>query len=147
MNECSIILISFLSIYIPEQPKILRAHCNENVVVFPVVDMNDNPPVFEQQAQRCVITEDASRGHFVTLVSASDEDVSDVDKLTYSIVDGNDMQAFVIEPTTGKLYFPYNHWQKTNVYACMVSEYCIRLYVVIIFPCFLNIVPLYYCKN
>lgn len=63
--------------------------------------MNDNPPVFEQQAQRCVVTEDASRGHFVTLVSASDEDISDVDKLMYSIVDGNDLQVFAIKPKSG----------------------------------------------
>lgn len=98
--------------------------------------MNDNPPVFEQQAQRCVITEDASRGHFVTLVSASDEDVSDVDKLTYSIVDGNDMQAFVIEPTTGNLYFPYIRWNITSVYACMYFEYCIRHCVIMIFLLF-----------
>ncbi|XP_064094852.1 fat-like cadherin-related tumor suppressor homolog isoform X3 [Macrobrachium nipponense] len=66
-----------------------------------VLDMNDNPPVFEQKAQHCVVTEGASRGHFVTLVSASDEDVSDIDKLTYSVVEGNELQAFAINSATG----------------------------------------------
>ncbi|XP_042222155.1 fat-like cadherin-related tumor suppressor homolog isoform X3 [Homarus americanus] len=70
-------------------------------ILVTVLDMNDNPPVFEQQAQRCVVTEDASRGHFVTLVSASDEDISDVNKLTYSVVDGNELQVFAINSASG----------------------------------------------
>lgn len=69
--------------------------------ILSVLDMNDNPPVFEQQAQRCVVTEDASRGHFVTHVSASDEDISDATKLSYSIVDGNDLQVFSINSASG----------------------------------------------
>lgn len=70
-------------------------------ILVTVLDMNDNPPVFEQQAQRCVVTEDASRGHFVTHVSASDEDISDATKLSYSIVDGNDLQVFSINSASG----------------------------------------------
>nr|XP_053631087.1 fat-like cadherin-related tumor suppressor homolog isoform X2 [Cherax quadricarinatus] len=70
-------------------------------ILVTVLDMNDNPPVFEQQAQHCLVTEDASRGHFVTLVSASDDDVGDVNKLTYTIVDGNDLQVFAINSASG----------------------------------------------
>lgn len=65
--------------------------------------MNDNAPVFEQQSQRCVVTESATRGHFVTLMSASDEDISDVDKLTYSVVEGNDLQVFAIDSASGEM--------------------------------------------
>ena len=71
-------------------------------VLVTVLDMNDNPPMFEQQSQRCVVTESAARGHFVTLMSASDEDISDVNKLTYSVVDGNDLQVFAINSGSGK---------------------------------------------
>ncbi|XP_063848744.1 fat-like cadherin-related tumor suppressor homolog isoform X3 [Scylla paramamosain] len=70
-------------------------------VLVTVLDMNDNPPVFEQQSQRCVVTESAARGHFVTLMSAADQDISDADKLTYSVVDGNDLQVFAINSGSG----------------------------------------------
>ncbi|XP_076056118.1 FAT atypical cadherin kugelei isoform X2 [Oratosquilla oratoria] len=70
-------------------------------VLVTVLDMNDNPPTFEQPSYRCVVTEGAARGHFVTMVTASDLDTSDVGKLTFNIQDGNDHQAFVIDPETG----------------------------------------------
>ncbi|KAG0721076.1 Protocadherin Fat 1 [Chionoecetes opilio] len=70
-------------------------------VLVTVLDMNDNAPVFEQPSQRCVVTESAARGHFVTLMAASDTDVSDADKLTYSMVDGNDLQVFAINSASG----------------------------------------------
>ncbi|CAL4064237.1 unnamed protein product, partial [Meganyctiphanes norvegica] len=70
-------------------------------IIVTVLDMNDNPPVFEQQPQLCVVTEGATRGHFVSKLSAWDQDDSDMDRLAYSIVDGNHHQAFDISSTTG----------------------------------------------
>ncbi|XP_022240676.1 fat-like cadherin-related tumor suppressor homolog isoform X3 [Limulus polyphemus] len=66
-----------------------------------VSDMNDNPPSFGYSSYRCVLSEHAERGQFVTMVMASDLDITDQPKLTYSIVDGNENQAFVINSTTG----------------------------------------------
>lgn len=69
--------------------------------------MNDNAPVFEQRTQRCEITEGATKGHFVSHLSAWDADITDLDELTYSIVDGNENKVFAITPSTGinlKLY-------------------------------------------
>lgn len=66
-----------------------------------VTDMNDNPPSFQHPAYHCAISELASRGHFVTRVAASDPDSSDRDKLVYSIVGGNEVQAFTINRKTG----------------------------------------------
>ncbi len=41
------------------------------------------------------------RGQFVTIVTASDEDSSDAHNLAYSIVGGNEKQAFTIEEYSG----------------------------------------------
>ena len=70
-------------------------------VIVTVTDMNDNPPVFVSAVQRCAVAADAPRGHFVTHVSATDEDVGDAGKLTYALVAGNDNQAFVMDADTG----------------------------------------------
>ena len=65
-----------------------------------VIDMNDNPPKFEQPSYSCVLSEDAERGQFVTVVTASDPDFVD-DKLIYTIVGGNDQQTYNIDQNTG----------------------------------------------
>lgn len=65
-----------------------------------VVDMNDNPPKFEQPSYSCSLSQDAERGQFVTVVSASDPDFVD-DKLTYTIVGGNEQQTYNIDQSTG----------------------------------------------
>lgn len=43
----------------------------------------------------------AVRGQFVTIAKAFDPDASDVDKLTYKIINGNDLQTYSINETTG----------------------------------------------
>lgn len=65
-----------------------------------VIDMNDNPPKFEQPSYSCFLSEEAERGQFVTVLSASDPDLYD-DKLTYTIVGGNDQQTYSIDQSTG----------------------------------------------
>lgn len=69
-----------------------------------VIDMNDNPPKFEHYEYVCMISESGQRGQFVTRVLASDPDESDQSKLLYSIVGGNEQQAFSINSITGKLF-------------------------------------------
>lgn len=68
-----------------------------------VLDMNDNPPKFEQPSYTCFLSEHAQRGQFVTVVSASDADYVDQERLVYTIVGGNEQQTFTIDPTTGNL--------------------------------------------
>ncbi|XP_014600494.1 PREDICTED: fat-like cadherin-related tumor suppressor homolog isoform X3 [Polistes canadensis] len=65
-----------------------------------VIDMNDNPPKFEQPSYTCFLSEHAERGQFVTVVSASDPDYVD-EKLTYTIVGGNEQQTYNIDQSTG----------------------------------------------
>ena len=71
--------------------------------LFPVTDVNDNPPVFERSSYDVLLSEEVSRGHFVASVSVFDIDVSDECKHTYSIIEGNQLEAFSLEPSTGKL--------------------------------------------
>ncbi|KAK0095182.1 hypothetical protein PV326_009029, partial [Microctonus aethiopoides] len=65
-----------------------------------VIDMNDNPPKFEQPSYTCSLSEEAERGQFVTVVTASDPDYID-EKLTYTIIGGNDQQTYSIDQSTG----------------------------------------------
>lgn len=67
-----------------------------------VLDMNDNPPAFPQLSYSCAVSELAPRGQFVMRVAASDPDSSDRDRLAYSIVGGNEAQAFAIDRKTGE---------------------------------------------
>ncbi|BES90547.1 Laminin G domain [Nesidiocoris tenuis] len=65
-----------------------------------VLDMNDNPPKLEQSVYTW-LSEEASRGQVVTIVSASDPDAIDHNRLSYSIVGGNQQQTFSMDKDTG----------------------------------------------
>lgn len=71
------------------------------IVIVNVVDLNDNPPVFNQPFYQAVVSELAPRGHFVASVQASDADNSDIGKLTYSILSGNNQMNFAVSSKTG----------------------------------------------
>ncbi|XP_049721123.1 protocadherin Fat 1 isoform X2 [Elephas maximus indicus] len=71
------------------------------IVTVDVTDLNDNPPLFDQQVYEARVSEHAIHGHFVTCVKAYDADSSDLDKLEYSILSGNDHKNFVIDSQTG----------------------------------------------
>lgn len=66
-----------------------------------VTDMNDNPPKTEQSSYSCSLSQHAMRGQFVTIISASDPDYIDADKLIYSIAEGNELQTYAIDPISG----------------------------------------------
>ncbi|KAG8186896.1 hypothetical protein JTE90_023783 [Oedothorax gibbosus] len=66
-----------------------------------VADMNDNPPEFHQRHYKCTVNQEVKRGQFVTMVMASDPDESDQSRLKYTIIDGNELQSFSINPHTG----------------------------------------------
>ncbi|VEN38816.1 unnamed protein product, partial [Callosobruchus maculatus] len=66
-----------------------------------VLDMNDNPPKFEQSSYSNGLSLSAKRDQFVTIVKASDMDEVDQDSLRYSIVAGNEQQTFSMDSDTG----------------------------------------------
>jgi protocadherin Fat 1/2/3 len=83
--------------------------------------MNDNPPKFEQPSYSAFLSEHATRGQFVTIVTASDPDQSDYENLVYTIVQGNEQQTYSIDPVTGIITlvnmqnFAENHLTMLNV--------------------------------
>ncbi|KAJ8945175.1 hypothetical protein NQ314_009307, partial [Rhamnusium bicolor] len=66
-----------------------------------VLDMNDNPPKFEQSSYSCGLSISSKRDQFVTIVKASDLDEVDQHSLRYTIVGGNEQQTFSMNPDTG----------------------------------------------
>ncbi|KAM9769203.1 protocadherin Fat 1a isoform 1-T2 [Menidia menidia] len=72
-------------------------------VTIDVADLNDNAPVFTQHTYKTTISELAPRGHFISQVQASDADSSDVNKLEFSIISGNEEQNFAINKQTGAI--------------------------------------------
>ncbi|XP_070553228.1 protocadherin Fat 1-like isoform X2 [Ptychodera flava] len=79
----------------------MPALTSETRVSVIVTDLNDNPPAFEKEVYRCSISELAERGSFVTMVTATDPDSSDGNRLVYSVVSGNEDMNFVIDSNTG----------------------------------------------
>ena len=73
-----------------------------------VVDMNDNPPRFEQSSYSCVLSEHAVRGQFITAVAAYDPDSSDQRHLVYNIAHGNEMQTYAIDAMSGLISLAAN---------------------------------------
>ncbi|XP_025194494.1 DE-cadherin isoform X1 [Melanaphis sacchari] len=74
----------------------------EQVFRIEIADKNDHPPHFTQSVYEAEeIPEDANLNALVTEVKALDDDTAS--PVTYSIVDGNIYNAFLIENTTGKI--------------------------------------------
>lgn len=78
------------------QTLIIAAH-----VFVSVSDSSDNPPYFEQLSHECVLSQEATRGQFVTVIKANDPDYIDSNRLIYAIVDGNENQTYHIDPYSG----------------------------------------------
>ncbi|KAG7251643.1 hypothetical protein CRUP_000345, partial [Coryphaenoides rupestris] len=68
-----------------------------------VIDLNDNAPIFTKTLYEVTVNELAPRGHFITQVQASDADSSDSEKLSFSIVSGNEDQSFAMDKNTGAI--------------------------------------------
>lgn len=78
-----------------------------------VVDVNDNPPKFELPSYNCVLSQYASRGQFVTVLTASDPDSINQNKLYFAIVGGNEHQIFSIDHSKGMFVFILIHCYKS----------------------------------
>ncbi|CAG0914761.1 unnamed protein product [Notodromas monacha] len=69
-----------------------------------ILDLNDNPPVFEMAEYRRAIKEGEAVFIPPLIIKAKDVDSGDNGKVMYSIVSGNtEDSAFIIEPLSGKL--------------------------------------------
>lgn len=67
-----------------------------------VLDVNDNAPKFEKSVSSFRVTENANNGTAIFRVNATDADLGDNAKVTYSLV--TDTQDFSVDATQGILY-------------------------------------------
>ncbi|KAJ8347820.1 hypothetical protein SKAU_G00264090 [Synaphobranchus kaupii] len=79
------------------------AWSSDVIVIISVIDSNDNPPVFSQPLYEAYVSQLAPKGHLVTCVQASDADMSDFNKLEYSILSGNERINFVMNEKMGAI--------------------------------------------
>lgn len=72
--------------------------------MFAVKDLNDNSPKFIEPSFNTKLSVAATRGQFVALPRAFDNDISDINFLRYKIVDGNELQTYSIDKQSGIIY-------------------------------------------
>ncbi|XP_010181879.1 PREDICTED: protocadherin Fat 2 [Mesitornis unicolor] len=73
------------------------------MVVINITDINDHAPKFIQDPYFTDIREDAAVGEIILTVSADDLDGAMNNQITYSIVGGNPLGHFTIQPRSGQI--------------------------------------------
>ncbi|XP_060102406.1 protocadherin Fat 1 isoform X1 [Heteronotia binoei] len=74
------------------------------VLVVSVLDINDNPPVFEYKEYSATLSEDTVIGTEVLQVYAASRDIEANAEITYSVVSGNEHGKFSIDAKTGAIF-------------------------------------------
>ncbi|XP_076002461.1 protocadherin Fat 3-like isoform X2 [Genypterus blacodes] len=72
-------------------------------VTITVLDINDNPPVFERRDQLATVPEDVAVGMEVVRMFAASKDIGTNAEITYSIRSGNEHGKFYIHSLTGAI--------------------------------------------
>ncbi|KAJ8254969.1 hypothetical protein GJAV_G00199440 [Gymnothorax javanicus] len=78
---------------------------SEAFITVNVTDVNDNPPKFSKEQYHATLNEMATCGHIVIRIQASDPDSTDLDKLGYTIISGNEDRHFSINKSSGLISF------------------------------------------
>uniref|UniRef100_A0A3P8RFC4 FAT atypical cadherin 1a n=1 Tax=Astatotilapia calliptera TaxID=8154 RepID=A0A3P8RFC4_ASTCA len=73
-------------------------------VVISVLDINDNPPVFEHREYTATMSEDVAVGTQALRVHAASRDADANGEITYSIISGNEHGMFSVDPKTGDVF-------------------------------------------
>lgn len=73
-------------------------------VVISVLDINDNPPVFEHREYTATVSEDVAVGTQLLRVQAASRDAEANGEISYSIISGNEHGMFSVDPHTGMLF-------------------------------------------
>lgn len=74
---------------------------SEADIVIRIEDVNDNSPTIESDTFQVEISDDLGPNGFVFVIYASDYDVSNLGKLRYSFINGNQESLFQIDSKTG----------------------------------------------
>ncbi|XP_029442811.1 protocadherin Fat 1 isoform X2 [Rhinatrema bivittatum] len=77
-------------------------------VVVSVLDINDNPPVFEHREYGAVVSEDTATGTEILQVYATSRDIEANAEITYLIASGNEHGKFSINSETGVIFIIQN---------------------------------------
>lgn len=70
-------------------------------VLVSVLDINDNPPVFEHREYTATVSEDVSVGTQLLRVQAASRDTEANGEISYGIISGNEHSLFSVDPRTG----------------------------------------------
>lgn len=70
-------------------------------LIIDVNDVNDHEPVFEKSEYSAVLSELASKGSYVTSITATDGDTGVNAEVHYEILSGNELKWFSMDPLTG----------------------------------------------
>lgn len=71
-------------------------------VLVSVLDINDNPPVFEHREYTASVSEDVSVGAQLLRVQAASRDSEANGEISYAIISGNEHGLFSVDPRTGR---------------------------------------------
>lgn len=71
-------------------------------VTITVLDINDNPPIFEHRDQLTTVPEDVRVGTEVLRVYAASKDIGTNAEITYTIRSGNEHRRFHVHPHSGE---------------------------------------------
>ncbi|TWW58827.1 protocadherin Fat 1a isoform X4 [Takifugu flavidus] len=74
------------------------------LVVISVLDINDNPPVFEHREYTATVSEDVTAGTQLLRVQAASRDTEANGEISYGIISGNEHGLFSVDPRTGDVF-------------------------------------------
>ncbi|XP_054832337.1 protocadherin Fat 2 [Eublepharis macularius] len=78
------------------------------MVVINITDINDHVPKFSQDLYIADMREDVAIGEMILQVLADDKDGMMNNQITYSIVGGNSLAHFIIDPKSGEIYVAHH---------------------------------------
>lgn len=84
-------------------------------VVVSVLDINDNPPVFEHREYTASLSEDVAVGTQVVRVQAASRDADANGEISYSIISGNELGMFRVDPRSGRWHYRQNGIRNISV--------------------------------
>ncbi|CAL4172489.1 unnamed protein product, partial [Meganyctiphanes norvegica] len=90
-----------MKIYIKDQA--LPSLSSTTTVLIDVSDLNDNPPIWQQEIYKCQVSKEAKAGDIIMSVTASDADRSQSYPLIYRIHSGDSHSIFYLEESSGIL--------------------------------------------
>lgn len=90
-----------ITVQASDQGSPLALSSSVNVTII-VLDINDNPPVFERRDQLATVPEDVGVGTEILRIYAASKDIGTNAEITYSIRSGNEQGKFHIHPLTGE---------------------------------------------